>query len=227
MKNLNSFRFLKLALDYEIARQVGILESGGAIPQETRLFNPDTGETAGMRSKEHAHDYRYFPEPDLAPLRIADAWLDEIRAGMPELPARKRARFIESYGLSPYDADVLTASRAIAEYYERAAAVVRRAQSRRELGDGRPAGRAQRAKAKNTAIRRVTPERLGELVALIRQGRDLRQDRQGSLREDVFERRGRGRHHRKRRIETDQRYRRAGAMIDDVLRQNAEAGGAI
>ena len=79
VKNLNSFRFLKLALDYEIARQVAILESGGAVPQETRLFNPDTGETAGMRSKEHAHDYRYFPEPDLAPLRVADAWLDEIR----------------------------------------------------------------------------------------------------------------------------------------------------
>src|SRR5579863_4376082 len=96
VKNLNSFRFLKLALDHEIARQVAILESGGTILQETRLFNPDTGETAGMRSKEQAHDYRYFPEPDLAPLRVSEAWLNEVRAQMPELPAIKRARFIES-----------------------------------------------------------------------------------------------------------------------------------
>jgi len=92
VKNLNSFRYLKLALDHEIARQVAILEGGGTILQETRLFNPDTGETAGMRSKEHAHDYRYFPEPDLAPLRVSDAWLDEIRARLPELPAAKRAK---------------------------------------------------------------------------------------------------------------------------------------
>jgi len=169
VKNLNSFRFLKLALDHEIARQVAILESGGAIPQETRLFNPETGETATMRSKEHAHDYRYFPEPDLAPLRIGDAWLDEIRSRMPELPARRRVRFMESYRLSPYDADVLTASRAIAEYYERAAAVAGDAKAAANWVMGDLMG-ALNAEGKGIADSPVAPERLGELVALIRGG---------------------------------------------------------
>src|SRR5579871_2592641 len=99
VKNLNSFRFLKQALDFEIARQVALLESGGRIHQETRLYNVETGQTVGMRSKEQAHDYRYFPEPDLVPLRISDAWLSAVKADMPELPARKRQRFIQSYGL--------------------------------------------------------------------------------------------------------------------------------
>ncbi len=123
VKNLNSFRFLKQALDYEIARQVAVIESGGTVEQETRLYDPDSGETAGMRSKEHAHDYRYFPEPDLVPLRIADEWLSAIRATMPELPGRKRARFISEFGLREYDADVLTSTRAASEYFETAARV--------------------------------------------------------------------------------------------------------
>src|SRR6201993_4582769 len=122
VKNLNSFRFLKQAMDYEIARQVAVLESGGSIHQETRLYNADTGETVGMRSKEQAHDYRYFPEPDLVPLRVSDAWMAKIREGTPELPAARRARFIESYGLREYDADVLTSTRAMSDYFERAAA---------------------------------------------------------------------------------------------------------
>src|SRR6202166_1057187 len=95
VKNLNSFRFAKQALEYEIARQVALLESGGRVVQETRLYNVATGETAGMRSKEHAHDYRYFPEPDLVPLRVSEAWLERIRSAMPELPADKRRRFVE------------------------------------------------------------------------------------------------------------------------------------
>ncbi|HUE00744.1 MAG TPA: Asp-tRNA(Asn)/Glu-tRNA(Gln) amidotransferase subunit GatB [Bryobacteraceae bacterium] len=169
VKNLNSFRFLKLALDHEIARQVGILESGGAVEQETRLFNPDTGETAGMRSKEHAHDYRYFPEPDLAPLRIADAWLDEIRARMPELPARKRARFMEGYGLSAYDAGVLTASRPVAEYYERVAGTAGDPKAGANWVMGDLMG-ALNAAGKGIADTPIAPERLGELVALIRKG---------------------------------------------------------
>src|SRR5580700_8848814 len=111
VKNLNSFRFLKLALDHEIARQVALIESGGRVMQETRLFNADTGETAGMRSKEHAHDYRYFPEPDLVPLRVSEAWLSRIRESMPELPAARRQRFIDVYGLREYDAQVLTSTR--------------------------------------------------------------------------------------------------------------------
>jgi aspartyl-tRNA(Asn)/glutamyl-tRNA(Gln) amidotransferase subunit B len=121
VKNLNSFRFLKLAVEFEIARQVAIHESGGHMFQETRLFDPETGETVGMRSKEDAHDYRYFSEPDLLPLRVSGKWLAEVRATMPELPAVKRKRFIESYGLSEYDADVLTQSRAIGEYYDEVA----------------------------------------------------------------------------------------------------------
>src|SRR6266436_3740232 len=123
VKNLNSFRFAKMAVDYEISRQVAVLENGGRIEQETRLYNVATGETVGMRSKEHAHDYRYFPEPDLAPLRVSEAWLERIREAMPELPADKRRRFMESYGLREYDVQVLTATRMVSDYFERAAAV--------------------------------------------------------------------------------------------------------
>src|SRR5579863_6946567 len=94
VKNLNSFRFLKMALDYEIARQVALIEAGGRVEQETRLYDAATGETIGMRSKESAHDYRYFPEPDLAPLRISDNWRERVRSAMPELPTKKRERFI-------------------------------------------------------------------------------------------------------------------------------------
>lgn len=119
IKNLNSFRFAKLAIDHEIARQVAVIESGGTVEQETRLFNPDIGETAGMRSKEHAHDYRYFPEPDLDPLRIGDEWLKRIQDAMPELPSGKRKRFIEEYGMREYDAQVVTQTRAVSEYFER------------------------------------------------------------------------------------------------------------
>src|SRR3954465_9498921 len=118
VKNLNSFRFAKMAIDYEISRQVALLESGGKIVQETRLFNVDSGETAGMRNKEHAHDYRYFPEPDLAPLKVGAEWLREVKSQMPELPAQKRARFVEVYGLRDYDAQALTQTRALGEYYE-------------------------------------------------------------------------------------------------------------
>ncbi len=100
VKNLNSFRFAKMALDYEIARQVGLIESGGRVEQETRLYNVATGETAGMRSKEHAHDYRYFPEPDLVPLRVSETWLERIRKAMPELPADKRRRFVSRLWLA-------------------------------------------------------------------------------------------------------------------------------
>src|SRR5258705_9990508 len=122
VKNLNSFRFAKMAIDYEISRQVAIIEGGGAIVQETRLYNVDTGETVGMRSKEHAHDYRYFPEPDLVPLRISETWLADIRKVMPELPSARRARFIESFGLREYDAQGLTATRAMSDYFEKVAA---------------------------------------------------------------------------------------------------------
>ncbi len=124
VKNLNSFRFLQKALDYEISRQIAVLEKGGTISQETRLFNPDSGETAGMRSKEYAHDYRYFPEPDLLPLVVSERWREEIRAQMPELPAAKRRRFVEVYGLPEYDVQVLTQTPALADFFEQVARAI-------------------------------------------------------------------------------------------------------
>jgi len=123
IKNLNSFRFVRMGLEYEIARQVAVLEAGGTIDQETRLFNVATGETVLMRSKEHAHDYRYFPEPDLRPLVITEEWEKEIRESLAELPNEKRRRFAGQYGVSEYDARVLTLTQAAADYFEEAAKV--------------------------------------------------------------------------------------------------------
>ncbi len=118
VKNLNSFRYLQKALEHEIERQVEALESGGRVSQETRLWNVSSGKTEPMRSKEFAHDYRYFPEPDLAPVRVTEQMIAEVRGEMPELPAAKRARFISKHGLTPYDAAVLTDSRSLADYFE-------------------------------------------------------------------------------------------------------------
>ena len=118
VKNLNSFRYLSHALEYEIERQIGILESGGTVTQETRLWNVGAGRTEPMRSKEFAHDYRYFPEPDLLPVTVSALTISEVRGGMPELPDAKTERFLRDYGLSPYDAGVLTATRALADYFE-------------------------------------------------------------------------------------------------------------
>ena len=118
IKNLNSFRFVEKAINYEVARQIDVLEGGGSIVQETRLYDPDLNETRPMRSKEEANDYRYFPDPDLLPLVIEDAWIEQVRAALPELPDEKAARFIRDFGLSAYDAGVLTASREMAAFYE-------------------------------------------------------------------------------------------------------------
>src|SRR5690348_9322220 len=121
IKNVNSFRFIKQALEYEIERHIAVLESGGRITQETRLYNSAEGKTYGMRSKEQAHDYRYFPEPDLLPLVVDEAWQRQIRGMMPELPEARRARLVADYGITGYDAQVLTASRALADQFEEAA----------------------------------------------------------------------------------------------------------
>jgi aspartyl-tRNA(Asn)/glutamyl-tRNA(Gln) amidotransferase subunit B len=118
VKNLNSFRYLSHALEYEIERQIGVLESGGKIVQETRLWNVAAGRTDPMRSKEFAHDYRYFPDPDLLPVALSQTMIGEVRETMPELPDAKVARFIRDYGLTPYDAGVLTATRSLADYFE-------------------------------------------------------------------------------------------------------------
>ena len=122
IKNINSFRYVEKAIQYEVARQIELIESGGKVIQETRLWDPDKGETRSMRSKEEANDYRYFPDPDLLPVEIDEAYIEAVRATLPELPDAKAARFVSEYGLSAYDALVLTASRDLADYYE---AVVR------------------------------------------------------------------------------------------------------
>src|ERR1700735_1460536 len=118
IKNMNSISFIGDAIEYEARRQIDILEDGGAIEQETRLYDPNKGETRSMRSKEEAHDYRYFPDPDLLPLEFSQAFIDDLKADLPELPDQKKARFIAEFGLSPYDASVLVAERESADFYE-------------------------------------------------------------------------------------------------------------
>ncbi len=180
IKNLNSFRFLKQALEYEIARQVALLESGGRVIQETRLFQPDTGETAGMRSKEDAHDYRYFPEPDLLPIEISDARLAELTSSIPELPAVKRQRFVRELGLREYDAEVLTASRDTSEYFETVASASGEPKIAANWVMGDLMG-ALKAAGKEIAESPVTAANLGELLRLLA-GNEL----SGKLAKDVF-----------------------------------------
>jgi aspartyl-tRNA(Asn)/glutamyl-tRNA(Gln) amidotransferase subunit B len=180
VKNLNSFRFLKMALDHEIERQVELVERGGKVVQETRLYNPDSGETVSMRSKEHAHDYRYFPEPDLVPLRVSEEWRASLSARIPELPLAKRARFIAELGLREYDADVLTQTRAASEYFEKAASVSGDARTTANwvMGD---LSAALKADDKDFSNSPVAPEKLGELIALIGKG-----ELTGKLAKEVF-----------------------------------------
>jgi len=118
IKNVNSIRFIGQAIDFEARRQIEIIEDGGSIDQETRLYDPNKGETRSMRSKEEAHDYRYFPDPDLLPLEFTAAYVEELKSKLPELPDEKRTRFIETFGLTPYDAGVLVAERESADFYE-------------------------------------------------------------------------------------------------------------
>jgi aspartyl-tRNA(Asn)/glutamyl-tRNA(Gln) amidotransferase subunit B len=118
IKNVNSIRFIGQAIEYEARRQVGILEDGGVIEQETRLYDPAKGETRSMRSKEEAHDYRYFPDPDLLPLEFTQEYVDALKAHLPELPDQKKARFVSEFGLTPYDAAVLVGERESADFYE-------------------------------------------------------------------------------------------------------------
>lgn len=118
LKNINSFRFVERAINYEVERQINVIESGGNIVQETRLYDPNKNETRPMRSKEEAHDYRYFPDPDLLPVIITDALIEKVKQELPELPQQKRDRFMRQYGLSAYDADILVSSKDMADYYE-------------------------------------------------------------------------------------------------------------
>jgi aspartyl-tRNA(Asn)/glutamyl-tRNA(Gln) amidotransferase subunit B len=169
VKNLNSFRYLQKALEYEIERHIGVLESGGRISQETRLWNQNEGHTVSMRSKEKAHDYRYFPEPDLLPIHVSAAWREEVARTLPELPEAKRARFVNTYGITPYDAEVLTASQALGDYFEaavkagapgKAAANWMQTELLRGLNDS----------GKEISASPVSPAALAELLKLVEAG---------------------------------------------------------
>ena len=170
VKNLNSFRYLAKALEYEIERHIGIIESGGRISQETRLWNQAANRTDSMRSKEKAHDYRYFPEPDLLPVHVSSAWREEVLRSLPELPAAKRARFVVTYGITPYDAEVLTGSQELADYFEsvvkagapgKAVANWMQTELLRRLNDS----------GKEIIASPVKPAALGELVVLVDSGK--------------------------------------------------------
>ena len=169
IKNLNSFRFVKQAIQYEIARQAALVENGGTVVQETRLFNTASGSTASMRGKEDSHDYRYFPEPDLPPLIVSDEWLRMIREAMPELPPAMRKRFVADYGLSDYDAKVLTLSAATAAYFEATARAAGNPKAASNWVQGELMG-ALNAAGKGIEDCPVQAAALGELVALVEKG---------------------------------------------------------
>ncbi len=177
---MNSMRFIQQAIEVEAKRQIAIVEAGGEVDQETRLYDPDKGETRSMRSKEEAHDYRYFPDPDLLPLEIEQSWVDGIKATLPELPDQKKARFISDFGLSDYDASVLTADVDSAAYFERVAA----------KSDGKLAANwvinelFGRLKKDDREIEDspVSPDQLAGVIKLIKDG-----DISGKIAKDVFE----------------------------------------
>jgi aspartyl-tRNA(Asn)/glutamyl-tRNA(Gln) amidotransferase subunit B len=180
IKNMNSMRFIQQAIEYEARRQIAIIEDGGTVDQETRLYDPDKGETRSMRSKEEAHDYRYFPDPDLLPLEIEQAWVDGIAAGLPELPDAKKARFVVDFGMTEYDAGVLTAEVASANYFEAVAAG----------RDGKQAanwvinelfGRLNK-QGRGIEESPIGPAQLGGLIDLVGSG-----DISGKIAKDVFE----------------------------------------
>lgn len=173
-------RFIQQAIEVEAKRQIKILESGGTVDQETRLYDPEKGETRSMRSKEEAHDYRYFPDPDLLPLELEQSWVDEIALSLPELPDDKKARFISSFGLSEYDASVLTAEVEAANYFETVAA----------NRDGKMAanwvinelfGRLKKDDLDITASP-VSPMQLGQIIDLIKNG-----EINGKIAKELFE----------------------------------------
>ncbi|MFP2909496.1 Asp-tRNA(Asn)/Glu-tRNA(Gln) amidotransferase subunit GatB [Pyxidicoccus sp. 3LFB2] len=169
LKNLNSFRFLKQAVEYEISRQVDVIESGGKVSQETRLWDVNQGVTRSMRSKEEAHDYRYFPEPDLPPLHVSDAAIDAAARALPELPRAKLTRFISQYGLPAYDARILTAERPLADYFEACAAHYSDAKklSNWFLGE---LMRLLKEEGTPLSALRFTPAQLGELLGAVDKG---------------------------------------------------------
>lgn len=169
LKNINSFKFVKDAVDYEIKRQTKVLSEGGTIRQETRLWDIERGETAVMRSKEETHDYRYFPDPDLVPLKIEQEWIEDLRKTVPELPASRQKRFVTDYGLPEYDAGVLTASKALADYFESCVRLYDRPKTVSNWVMGELLRELNHAGTDVTASP-VSPERLVSLLKLVDDG---------------------------------------------------------
>jgi aspartyl-tRNA(Asn)/glutamyl-tRNA(Gln) amidotransferase subunit B len=180
IKNVNSIRFIGQAIEYEARRQIEIVEDGGAIVQETRLFDPGKGETRSMRSKEEAHDYRYFPDPDLLPLEFDDAYVDALKAGLPELPDEKKKRFVSAYGLQAYDAEVLIAEKESADYFE-AVAKGRDAKSAANWVINELAGRLNK-EGKDIGASPVSATQLGAILDLIGE-----KTISGKIAKDLFE----------------------------------------
>jgi aspartyl-tRNA(Asn)/glutamyl-tRNA(Gln) amidotransferase subunit B len=181
LKNLNSFRFLQKALEYEIARQISVLKNGGTIEQETRLWNTAEQRTTSMRSKEEAHDYRYFPEPDLPPLVVTEGWQTQIQSVMPELPEAKKQRFVQQYGIPEYDAGVLTTSRSLSDFFEQTVALgaAPKVASNWIMGD---LLRDLKEFNKGIEVSPVKPKEIADLIRLIENG-----EISGKMAKDVFE----------------------------------------
>jgi aspartyl-tRNA(Asn)/glutamyl-tRNA(Gln) amidotransferase subunit B len=169
VKNLNSFRYLQKALEHEIERHIGVMEAGGRISQETRLWNQAEGHTVSMRSKEKAHDYRYFPEPDLLPVHVSAQWREEIRRTLPELPESKRSRFVSAYGITPYDAEVLTTTQRRADYFE---AIVKAGASGKNAANWMQTELLRRLNdsGKEIDASPVSPAALAEMLKLVESG---------------------------------------------------------
>ena len=225
IKNVNSYRFIQQAIEYEARRQIEILEDGGRIDQETRLFDPVKGETRSMRSKEDAHDYRYFPDPDLLPLELDPAWVKAIEDSLPELPDAKKARFQSQYGLTAYDAGVLISEQARADYYEAAAA----GRDAKLVANWVTNDLAARLTAAGTPISDspIAPDEISELVALIEEGVIS-----SKIAKDVFERMWAGEGRPRAVVEAQglQQVSDTGALealVDELIADNPGQAAAV
>jgi len=181
LKNMNSFRHVERALEYEIKRQIAVLNEGEQVVQETRLWDTNQGITISMRGKEEAHDYRYFPDPDLVPLRIDETWIEEIRRSLPELPDEKKERFVREYGIPEYDAEILTSTKAMASYYEEC---VRRFPEPKTVSNWMMGDLLRELKRDEKEINQslLTPSHLAEMLSMIKEGMIS-----GKIAKDVFE----------------------------------------
>jgi aspartyl-tRNA(Asn)/glutamyl-tRNA(Gln) amidotransferase subunit B len=181
LKNMNSFRHVEMALEYEIKRQISLLEDGEQVLQETRLWDVNQGITISMRGKEEAHDYRYFPDPDLVPLKIDESWIEEIRKSLPELPSEKRERFVRQYGIPDYDAAILTSTKPLSGYYEEA---VGRFNEPKTVSNWMMGDLLRELKRDEREIDQcpVTPQHLAEMLSMMKEGTIS-----GKIAKDVFE----------------------------------------